>query len=184
MSKQSTIVRIDQDFWKNLDYDGQLHLAACLQCARCSSGCTVRDETDILPHQINRMAIMGLADEIKSSKAIWLCVSCQTCFSRCPMKVNIPAMIDRIRAMSEDAPGDLRNVRIFNDVMLASVRRFGRAYELLLMAIYKVKSRDLFSDIARLPTMLIKGKFSLLPPKGPGGRAVSRIFEKARRLRK
>ena len=43
--------------------------------------------------------------ELLASKAIWTCVSCQTCVSRCPMKVDTPALIDRLRSLAKDAPG-------------------------------------------------------------------------------
>ncbi len=177
MSNMLAINKIDEDFLKKLDPNGQLNLTACLQCARCSSGCTMRTEADLLPHQLNRMALLGMENELKSCKAVWLCVSCQTCVSRCPMQVNTPAMIDKIREMTKEAPGDLRRVRIFNDVMLASVRRFGRTYDFMLMAVYKLRSGDFFSDLKKLPAMLRKGKFNLFPPRTAGKKAVRTIFD-------
>ena len=172
------IETIDQDLLKELDPDGRLNITWCLQCGRCSAGCTMREETDILPHQINRMILLGMRDELLKSKALWMCISCQTCLSRCPMKVDTPALIDKLHTMAESAPDDLRKVRVFNSVMLASMKRFGRVWELGMMGIYKLRALDLFSDLAKLPTMLKKGKFKLTPPSTKGKSAVADIFRR------
>jgi heterodisulfide reductase subunit C len=181
MNQSIPVGAADQTLLTSLDPDGELHLSACLQCARCSSGCTMRQETDLLPHQLNRMALLGLREALLRSRAIWMCVSCQTCVSRCPMGVDTPAMIDRLRALASEAPDDLRRVRVFNQALLGSVRRFGRVYELGLMAAFKLRARDFLSDVGKLPAMLRKGKLRLLPPFTRGRKAVARIFAQARR---
>lgn len=175
---------IDQSLLSKLDPDGRLNLAACLQCGRCSSGCAMRMETDILPHQLNRMAVFGLKDQLLNSKAIWMCVSCQTCVSRCPMEVDTPTLIDRLHAMAQDAPGDLRRVRIFNETLLGSVRRFGRVYEFGLMGLYKLRARDLFSDLSKLPILLRKRKIRVLPQFIRGRKAVAAIFGRVHEARR
>ncbi len=180
MSKTITIEKIDQSLIQKLDPEGKLNLLICLQCGRCSSGCTMRRETDILPHQLNRMAALGMKKQLLESKAIWACISCNTCVSRCPMKVDTPALVDALRSIAESAPGDLERVRVFNETMLASVKRYGRSYELGLMASYKLKVRDLFSDLAKFPKMLLKGKMKLFPPSTGGRGAVAAIFDKIR----
>jgi heterodisulfide reductase subunit C2 len=184
MSKTSQLTAIDQTFLHILDPDGKLNLSICLQCGRCSSGCTMRQETDILPHQLNRMAALGMKDQLLKSKAIWSCVSCHTCVSRCPMAVDTPTMIDRLRAMATDAPEDMRQVRIFNEIVLGSVRKFGRMYEFGVMGAYKMKTRDFFSDLNKLPTMLRKGKMKIAPPSTGGRGAVAKIFDRVRDSRR
>lgn len=181
---KSAIETIDCALVRKLDPDGRLNLASCLQCGRCSSGCTMRQETDVLPHQLNRMILLGMEDEILKSKAIWMCVSCQTCLSRCPMKVDTPAVIDKLHAMAQAAPGDLKKVRVFNDVMLASMRRFGRVWEFGMMGVYKLRARDFFTDLGKLPSMLRKGKFRMLPSVSKGRSAVAEIFDRVRRARR
>ena len=165
---------------ERVDPEGRLRVTACLQCARCSSGCTMRLDTDILPHRINRMAALGMIDELLASRAIWLCASCQTCVSRCPMKVDTPALIDKLREMvrkSDDA--EVRRVRTLNKVMLDSMRRFGRVYELAMMGEYKIRTRDFMRDVAKFPSMVLKGKMKLLPPLVKGRKAVAQIFHRA-----
>jgi heterodisulfide reductase subunit C len=100
------------------------------------------------------------------------------------MQVDTPALVDALRTMAQSAPGDLERVRIFNEVMLGSVKRFGRSYELGLMAIYKLRAKDFFSDLAKFPSMLLKGKMKLLPPSTSGRGAVAAIFDRVRHSRR
>lgn len=181
MSKPVRIEKLDSALLAKLDPEGKLRIAACLQCGRCSSGCAMRAETDILPHRINRMVMLGLEDQLLTSKAIWTCVSCQTCVARCPMKVDTPALIDSLRAMAHVVPAETRRIRIFNEAMLGSMRRFGRVYELGMLAVYKLRSRDLFSDLLKFPAMLRKGKIGLIPPAGKGRAAMARIFDRTQK---
>ncbi len=181
MTNSTTIESMDQQLLRQLDPEGKLCVARCLQCGRCSSGCTMRTETDLLPHQINRLAALGLKDELLASRAIWLCASCHTCVSRCPMGVDTPALIDKLREMSSKAPeADLEKVRAFNNAMLNSIRRFGRVYEFGMMGEYKMRTRDFLSDILKFPRMLLKGKMKLLPPRAEGRADVRSIFDRAR----
>jgi len=188
MASHNTIAKLDNELLKRLDPEGKLNVASCLQCGRCSSGCTMRTETDILPHQMNRMVMLGLTDRLLTSKAIWTCASCHTCVSRCPMKVDTPAVIDKLRAMASSTrsggspcpPADVGRIRIFNEVMLANMRRFGRVYEFGMMGVYKMRSRDFFSDLVKFPTMLRKGKMKLMPPSVKGRGAAAKVFDRAR----
>lgn len=180
MSKADTIESITTSFLSEIDPEGRMNLTACLQCGRCSSGCTMRVETDLLPHQLNRLVALGLSEKLLASRAIWLCASCHTCVSRCPMKVDTPMLIDKLRTRAKSAPAELERVRVFNETMLFSMRRYGRVYEFGLMGVYKLRSRDLFSDLDKLPKMLRKGKMRLLPPRVRGRKAVAQIFRRIR----
>ena len=69
----------------------------CLQCGKCTAGCPFSDEMDLAPHQVVRMAQLGLIDELKASEAIWYCATCFTCVSRCPVAIDIAAVAEVIR---------------------------------------------------------------------------------------
>ncbi|WP_052316104.1 4Fe-4S dicluster domain-containing protein [Desulfomonile tiedjei] len=62
----------------------------CYQCGKCSAGCPMAPEMDILPHQLVRLAVLGNHDRIVDSKSIWLCLSCHTCGARCPNGIDVP----------------------------------------------------------------------------------------------
>jgi len=81
---------------KVAEMSGQ-NLLACYQCGKCSAGCPVVAQMDILPNQIVRFAQLGLEDDLLASKAIWTCASCMTCNVRCPKGINIAEVIEALR---------------------------------------------------------------------------------------
>ncbi len=75
-------------------------LLACYQCGKCSAGCPMAAYMDILPNQIIRLAQLGMQERLMASSAIWACVSCMTCNSRCPKDVRIAEVIESLRDMA------------------------------------------------------------------------------------
>lgn len=97
--------RIKSEFVRRLEQLTGQDLSACYQCGKCSAGCPMTEEMDLLPNQIIRLAQMGLEEDILNSKTIWLCASCFMCFSRCPKGVDFSKIAEalRIMAMGKDA---------------------------------------------------------------------------------
>lgn len=75
------------------------NIPACYQCGRCSAGCPVVDEMDIIPSEVIRLLQLGQVDEVLSSKTIWTCASCLQCASRCPKGVEFSNICDALRAV-------------------------------------------------------------------------------------
>lgn len=96
-------------------------LMACYQCGKCSAGCPMAKYMDILPNQMIRFAQLGLKDELLSSEAIWLCVSCLTCNSRCPKGVRIAEIIEALRQVLIRRREDHLDVRTLEDNTLATI---------------------------------------------------------------
>ncbi len=77
---------------------GGENIKKCFSCGTCTAGCPVREVTDQYnPRRIIRMAILGMKKEVLTSKFIWLCSSCYTCFERCPQNVRIPDLMNAIK---------------------------------------------------------------------------------------
>ena len=115
------------------------------------------------------------------SRFIWECTSCHTCVTRCPQKVDIPAMNDALRALSlrEGVAVAGTAVPTFNAAFLESVRKRGRVHELSLMATFKVRTRRFLEDVDKAPTMLAKGKLPLRGSRIGGRSEREELFRRA-----
>ncbi len=156
-------------------------VSACFQCHKCSTGCPVGPEMDLLSSQIMRMTHLGAEDEILESESIWLCASCEACTTRCPMDIDIAAVMDTLRMMAVERKASVPDSRTktFNKAFLTSVRWHSRVFEFGMMALYKLLSRDLFSDVDKMPKMLAKRRLSLLPHFSRSAKDVRRVFKRA-----
>lgn len=155
-------------------------LQRCYHCRKCSAGCPVASYMDHNPNKVIKMIQNGRRDEVLNSSTIWLCLSCETCVTRCPNEVDIARMMDTLREMAIEAGIAARekNVLKFHESFLANIRTFGRINEPLLMVQYKIKSGDLFSDMLLGADMFAKGKLSLLSPRTKDMKSVQKIFDK------
>jgi len=177
----------DQLTWKNSSFLDEVQrrsgtpVSACFQCHKCTSGCPVGPDADLLPSQVMRMIHLGLEDEALQSRSIWLCASCEACTTRCPMGIDIAAVMDTLRMLAIERKTGLPNSRgkQFNSTFLGSVCRHGRVWELGMMAAYKLRTMDLFSDAEKVPQMLLKGKLSLLPNRSGNTDEVRQVFRRA-----
>lgn len=153
---------------------------ACLQCHKCSTGCPIGPEMELLSSQIIRLVQLGAEDEVLNSQSIWLCASCEACTTRCPMSIDIAAVMDTLRMMAVERKAsipDSRNEK-FNRSFLGSVRRHGRVFEVGMMTAYKLRSLDLLADVGKVPQMLLKGKLTLLPNRC-GAKGMRMVFRRA-----
>jgi len=97
------------------------NLLACYQCGKCSAGCPLAAYMDIPPAQMIRLAQLGMEQELLDSEAIWICVSCMTCNSRCPKGVNIAELIESMRQVKLRARQDHLDVREVSAEVLGAV---------------------------------------------------------------
>lgn len=157
-------------------------LSACYQCRKCTSGCPVSGMAKCTPAEMMRRLHLDQNDELLDSDLLWMCVSCETCSARCPMGINVAAVMDALRkiALEHGAAKGEGNVPLFNKAFLKTVEVFGRSYDIAMIAAYKLGSRKLMADTEKFPTMLRKRKIALLPPTGADRKAVRRIFKKTR----
>jgi heterodisulfide reductase subunit C len=142
----------------------------------------VAARADVRPHELVRLVQLGQRDAVLAARTIWECISCQTCITRCPQKVDIAAMNDALRRLSL-AAGKVHpktTVPVFNDIFLNTVRSRGRMFEMGLMTRYKLRTGKLLADIGKLPMMLRKGKLALLGPRVAGKAERKQMFQRAR----
>ncbi len=72
----------------------------CYQCGNCTAGCPAAFAMDLPPHQVVRLLQIGQEDMLLSSRAMWVCVSCLQCYSRCPKGVDISKIMEALRQVT------------------------------------------------------------------------------------
>jgi heterodisulfide reductase subunit C len=157
-------------------------LQRCYHCRKCSAGCPVVAHMEYNPNKVIKMIQNGQRDKVLNSSTIWMCLSCETCITRCPNQVDIARMMDALREMAiESGVGaSEKNILKFHEAFLSSIKMGGRINEPMMMVHYKLKSGDLFSDAVMGMEMFMKGKLSLLSPRTKDLKSVKDIFEKTK----
>ncbi len=88
-------------------------LSACFACTTCTAACPIANQWEYKPHQLIRMIILGMRDEVLSSKEIWECLTCFQCQERCPQKVRVTDIIfdcKNLAAEEGKIPDAIRNL--------------------------------------------------------------------------
>jgi len=188
MKATGEIAQIDLSFAKEAASTGGVDLFACYQCQKCTNGCPVAFTMDYGPHEMIRMLQLGLTEEIGRANTVWMCASCETCFTRCPQQIDIPALMDYLKQWllrRGDKPADSAVVG-FHQAFLENIRRFGRVNETVLMAEFQLKSlatgkafdpKEALNNLKLGMSMLKRGRLSLVPKKTGGRDAVRKLFE-------
>ncbi|MBN2383853.1 4Fe-4S dicluster domain-containing protein [bacterium] len=170
---------------ESLAANTQVSVARCYQCGKCSAGCPLAGEMDYPPSMIMRMLQTGdpeLEEKVLRSLSIWLCLSCETCATRCPMEIEITRVMEYLRSKSLElglVNRKAKKILAFHKAFIDSVGLTGRLYEVGLVAGYKARSLSLWQDLLVAPVMFAKGKLNPFPHVIKGRSAISRIIEKA-----
>ncbi len=185
--------------------------AECYQCGKCTAGCPMAGFMDVPPNQVTRMLQIGdLA--VLETKTIWLCVSCETCVTRCPREVDLPRLMDALRQITyerfNEQPARVRTLvldalieawrgmkkglkigtphaqRLFSATFLENIRRFGRSFEAGLIGSVNLNVGSPLGNMDKGPEMLMKGKLKMLPDKNCAVTRIQELFAKIEELEK
>jgi|YNPNPStandDraft_1061719.scaffolds.fasta_scaffold00072_26 heterodisulfide reductase subunit C len=172
---------VDPEFKRRIKALCGENVLSCYQCGECTAGCPVAFLMDVSPNQVMRMAQLGMADEVLSSSSIWLCAGCETCATRCPRGVGLSKVMDACRQIARERGVQPKetNVAKFHEEFLRNVSTFGRAHEMSLMAQYKLRTRDFFSDVFQGIQMFLKGKLSIIPSRVRNRAELRKLFHKS-----
>jgi heterodisulfide reductase subunit C len=159
-------------------------VARCYQCGKCSAGCPLAADMDFPPSQIMHLlqlaaAFPEYAELALRSHTIWLCLTCEICYARCPMELDIPKVMDALRHESlaqKKVNPKARDILAFHRAFLDSLRHTGRLFEMGQIVDYKVRSRHFLQDLLQAPWMFFVGKLHLLPERVRDRRLLGRIF--------
>ncbi len=169
----------DLSFLKAVEKESGEQISSCYQCYRCTNGCPVVSDMDIMPHRAMRYVMLGDKEKVLRSKTIWTCLQCYTCSVRCPNDIHIGHVFDTLRkvAVRERMAKD-KDVWMFDELFVDSVRKHGRLYELEAMRRYMLQKRDLFSNTRVGMDMMKKGRINILPHNIKDKKGMKEIYER------
>ncbi len=173
------MLNVDLEFSKRIRSLSGQNVQRCYYCLRCTAGCPATPFMDYPPAQLLKMVQLGQKATLLSSSAIWLCIGCETCGTRCPNEIHAGAVIDTLRqiALAEGVAPAEQTVFKLHAAFLDSIRRWGRLHELTMLLQYKLTSRNLLPDLDMGLDMLLKGKIHPLPTRIQGLGEVQALFE-------
>ncbi len=141
---------------------------------------------DITPNQVVRALQLGNIEKALAADAIWTCVSCQTCSTRCPQSVDCAGIMDALREVSLKhglASPEQKTVVAFQQAFLNNIRRNGRLDEIELIAEFKLRALPserslgfMLKDAGLAPQLQKRHKLHLRGEKVKDRAAVRRIF--------
>lgn len=183
MESAAVIEKSERNFLEEAKKRSGENLSLCYQCLKCTAGCPTAPYMDIRPNNIVRMIQMGMKAEVLGSSSIWLCVSCETCGTRCPNDIDIGVLMDALREMSveEGVRPKEKNIHLLHEAFIQSIKRGGRVHEATMLIDYKLRSRDFFTDLVSGMVLFLKGKIPLFPQFIKGRKEVKKIFEKCKK---
>ncbi|HEY7599571.1 MAG TPA: 4Fe-4S dicluster domain-containing protein, partial [Candidatus Limnocylindrales bacterium] len=157
-------------------------LERCIQCGTCGGSCPSAADMDHTPRALFAMVLAGLREPVLRSSTPWMCVSCYFCAVRCPQQVRIPDVMYAIKSIAERkrlAPE--RTGADFSHTFVGNIRRFGRSYEMGLIASHYLRHHPL-----RLPglapmgmAMLARGRMGFVPRRIRGIEGLRLIIARA-----
>ena len=160
----------------------------CYQCKKCTLGCPSAYAMRMKPHELMRATQFGLSEEIYWSGTIWICLSCETCNTRCPQDINILRVIDGLREIALSKKVDYYNphpaIPALHRIFMGLVERFGRIYELGLALLINLVMLTPFKDIDMAYPMLMKGKLKPLPHTSKGAKELRQVMAQIREIEK
>ncbi|MBN1410347.1 MAG: 4Fe-4S dicluster domain-containing protein [Spirochaetales bacterium] len=102
MSPEIDLSKADNNFKYDIaSRPGASFFKRCFSCGTCTASCPVSDvEPEFNPRLIIRQCLLGLREEVLSSKLLWYCTQCYTCYARCPQDVRFTDVMAELRNMA------------------------------------------------------------------------------------
>lgn len=154
-------------------------LSGCYQCFRCTNGCPAARDMDIVPHRIIGYIISGERERVLSSTALWECLQCAICSIRCPNGIDVARTFAALRRMSvESGLAAQTDIHDFDTLMIESIVRHGRVYELGTVMRYRMARKELFKDYPMGIGMIRKRRIGLFPHNAADMKNIRSIIRK------
>jgi ferredoxin len=119
---------LNPELTKEIQSYGTVDFSACYSCGNCTPICGLSEESAFFPRNLIRYGMLGMKDQLLSSKEIWLCYGCGECSETCPRDAGPGDYVAAIRryAIASYEPTGLtrlmfRNPYAFTGITLAIV---------------------------------------------------------------
>jgi heterodisulfide reductase subunit C len=172
MAVESKVIKreeFDPDFSKIVEKLADTDIYACYQCGVCSGGCPANFVMDYTPRQILRMVQLGMKEKVLNSTTIWLCSSCNTCFTRCPREIEIPEVMASLKsiAIKEGIDAKIKEGPALYRSMVENIKKYGRVHEAGLYIDFARKTglTKLTKQMSSGLALFRRGKLKLRPEK-------------------
>ncbi|TEU12605.1 MAG: heterodisulfide reductase [Anaerolineales bacterium] len=162
------INNIDSSFADLVQERSGENVRRCYYCQKCTVGCPTAYVMDYKPAQVLKLIQLGQKDILLGSTAIWLCVGCETCGTRCPNEIRLAPVIDTLKymALEEGYPVPEAAVYALHRSFLDSIKLWGRVHEATMLAEYTLRSpRAILPDWRLGMQLILKGKISFMPER-------------------
>jgi heterodisulfide reductase subunit C len=164
-------------------------IRCCYYCQKCTAGCPTAYVMDIKPAQLLRMIQLGQKEKVLGSGAIWMCIGCEACGTRCPNQIRLAPVMDVLREMAL-AEGYAPDTAIYSlhRSFLDSIKMWGRMHEVTMLAEFKTRElltetpvffRGLLGDMKLGADLLFSGKLSFLPDRIKRLEEIKALYEEA-----
>ncbi|MGS0765875.1 4Fe-4S dicluster domain-containing protein [Syntrophomonas curvata] len=172
---------IDDSLQKEIKMACGVDVETCLECGKCSGGCSNTHIFDITARQIVKLIKMGQEEPLLSMDALWTCVSCQLCGERCPSGIDIARIMDCLRekAYKKGIKATRYQVQLFHELMLDAIKKTGRVAEGQLMIKFNLKTGRYFKDADLGRRLFLKGKIKPFSSKIRNREDLCRIFQES-----
>jgi heterodisulfide reductase subunit C len=175
------MVELESTFLAQVNRISGQQVESCYHCHTCTAGCPVSADMQYGPDRMLRMIELGFRQRALSAPDIWLCAGCETCAARCPNEIDVAKVMDALRQLSlaEGLATSLPRIPLFHRVYLQVIKILGRSHEATMLVMYKLLSRDLFSDLDSGLALILRGKIPLIPKRTKQAAAVQRLYKAA-----
>ena len=162
------------------------NISLCYQCKKCAAGCPARDIMQHKNYELLRLIQFNEKDTVYKSNSPWVCMSCKACSARCPNGIDTAKIMDVLKeeVLRFGTVVPERKIATFHDAFLTTVRQFGRAFELGMIGIYKMKTGSFMQDAILGLKMMKRNKLNFLPHRIAGTKDIKDIFTQAREPKK
>ncbi len=79
---------VDPHLLADLQRLGAPDVSACVSCGNCTAICPLADNDGTFPRRLVRYGVVGLREELLSSKELWTCYHCAKCSESCPQQAD------------------------------------------------------------------------------------------------